>query len=224
MTNRDQFISRWPQFALAITVNGARLEAPTDADLAALARATSARGAILTARQAHFVTWLRGRTPDEIRNETIARVQRNRDLTQRPGWTLDLAVIVDGVPVGMQSVSGFDRWPRRRVVGTSSWLLATSQHRGLGTTCRAAVIEVAFSHLRAERARSWVLADNHASTAVSEKLGYQLVDTRRITEDGRIHTERVYELSAEEWFASEARQRNPASVTGAQGLAELLDH
>ncbi|MDF2584736.1 MAG: hypothetical protein K0R33_3379, partial [Mycobacterium sp.] len=138
------------QFALRIALDGAELAAPTDAQLAELARHAATPGAVLPADQTHFVKWIDGRTPQEIERQRIARVHSNRDLAKRPGWTLDLAVLVDGAPVGLQSVSGFEQWPHQRIVGTTSWLIAPFQGRGLGIRARAAVLELAFGLLDAE--------------------------------------------------------------------------
>ncbi|WP_415795919.1 GNAT family N-acetyltransferase, partial [Mycolicibacterium frederiksbergense] len=175
------------------------MAAPTDAQLAELARHAATPEAVLPVDQTHFVKWIDGRTPPEIERQRIARVQSNRDLTTRPGWTLDLAVLVDGAPVGLQSVSGFEQWPQQRTVGTTSWLIAPFQGRGLGTRARAAVLELAFLHLDADTAKSWVLEENTSSARVSTALGYQLVDSHVLVENGRELTEHVYELRRRDW-------------------------
>ncbi|KRD07762.1 hypothetical protein ASE48_09990 [Mycobacterium sp. Root265] len=210
------------QFALRIAVDGAELAAPSDAQLAELARHAATPGAVLPTDQTHFVKWIDGRTPQQIERQRIARVQSNRDLTSRPGWTLDLAVLVDGVPVGLQSVSGFEQWPQRRVVGTTSWLTAPFQGRGLGTRARAAVLELAFAHLDAEAAKSWALEENTASTTVSTTLGYRFVDSHVLAEDGRELIEHVYELRREDWLGSAARRRIAPVITGADALVRQL--
>jgi len=211
-----------PQAALRIDVEGARLQVPTDSQVELLARRAAQPGAILPVGEEHFVKWLEGLAPEEIERDRIDRVRSNRDLTTRPGWTLDLAVLVDGEPVGLQTVSGFDRWPTRRVVGTTSWLLRSHQGHGLGTRCRAAVLELAFAHLGAESAKSWVLDDNHASIAVSTKLGYRHTSTDQLEEHGRVLTERVYQLVAGDWLDSAPRRDIAPVVIGAGGLVELL--
>jgi len=211
-----------PQSTLRVDVEGARLEVPTDTQLELLARRAAEPGAILPRGDEYFVKWLAGRTPEAIERDRIARVRANRDLTARPGWTLDLAVLVDGEPVGLQSVSGFDRWPARRIVGTTSWLLRSHQGRGIGTRCRAAVLELAFAHLKAESAKSWVLRDNRASVAVSTRLGYRHVATNRLEEHGLALTELVYQLDAPQWLDSASRRAVAPVVTGAGGLVTLL--
>jgi RimJ/RimL family protein N-acetyltransferase/ribosomal protein S18 acetylase RimI-like enzyme len=220
----QRFVVTRPSAAmvLRVDVEGARLQVPTDAQVEWLARCAAQRGAILPEGDEHFVKWLEGMTPEEIERDRIARVRVNRDLARRPGWTLDLAILVDGEPVGLQSVSGFDRWPTRRIVGTTSWLLRSHQGRGLGTRCRAAVLELAFAHLEAESAKSWVLDDNHASIAVSTKLGYRHASTEQLEERGRVLTEHVYQLDAGDWLNSAFRRDIAPIVTGADGLAEVL--
>ncbi|MCU7722203.1 GNAT family N-acetyltransferase [Actinoplanes sp. KI2] len=59
-----------------------------------------------------------------------------------------------------------------REVGTGSWLGRAEQGRGIGTEMRAAVLELAFTGLGARFATSEAFEDNHASYAVSRKLGY----------------------------------------------------
>ena len=220
---REELALRWPQFVLAIEVDGACLQPPTDDQLSVLAQRAAEPGAVLPAENSHFVTWIQGRTPEEIAQQRIARVRANRDLSSRPGWTLDLAVMVAGQPVGLQSLSGFDQWPRHRVVGTTSWLLASFQGRGIGTCSRAAVLELAFTHLRAESAKSWVLDANRASVAVSIKLGYHLIDRHDITEHGCRYTEGVYQLERDVWLKSPVRRQYFPAITGVEPLIELLD-
>jgi RimJ/RimL family protein N-acetyltransferase len=221
-TIRDELARIWPQFALRIDVDGARLEAPTDAQLLRLARSAARPGAVLEPSQAHYVKWLAGNSPAEIQRGRTARVWANRNIAKRPGWTLDLAVVVGEEPIGMQCLSGFDQWPARRIVGTTSWLLAHHQGRGLGARCRAAVLELAFTHLAAETAKSWALRENHASNAVSERLGYQLLATNTLIENQRELVEHVYQLAADDWMRSPVRDRFRCAINGGDGLARLL--
>ncbi|MGE2714408.1 GNAT family N-acetyltransferase [Mycolicibacterium litorale] len=208
---------------LRLALDGVYLQPPTDDDLVQLARRAADPGAVLPPGEAHFVTWIAGRTPQQSAQDRIARVQANRDHTRRPGWTLDLAVMVEEQPAGVQSLSGFDQWPHHRVVGTTSWLLAAFQDRGIGTLARAAVLELAFAHLRAESAKSWVLDENRASIGVSTKLGYRLIDRHHITEHGSRYAEGVYQLDRDAWLESPVRPRYRPAITGAEHLVHLLD-
>jgi RimJ/RimL family protein N-acetyltransferase len=206
---------------LRIMIEGAQLVVPTDDQLTVLARYAGEPEAVLPVEQSHFVKWMNGRTPAEIERQRIARVRSNRDLAARPGWTLDLAVLVDGEPVGIQSLSGFEHWPHRRIVGTTSWLIASFQRRGLGTRARAAVLELAFAHLDAEAAKSWALEENVASTSVSRNLGYRLIERHVLVEDGRELPEQVFELGRDDWLSSAVRSRYLPTFTGIDALAAI---
>jgi len=63
MSVRQELSSVWPQFSLQIDVDGARLEAPTDAQLEVLARLAGRPEEILEPDKTHFVKWMEGRTP-----------------------------------------------------------------------------------------------------------------------------------------------------------------
>jgi RimJ/RimL family protein N-acetyltransferase len=86
-------------------------------------------------------------------------------------WELGLLVWADRELVGSQGLFAKE-FSRRRHVGTGSWLGRAHQGRGIGTEMRAAVLELAFRGLGAERAESDWLEGNEASRRVSEKLGY----------------------------------------------------
>ncbi len=86
-------------------------------------------------------------------------------------WSLHLVVRHDGECVGTQSIEATS-FPVRRTVLSGSWLGRDHQGRGFGTEMRAAVLELAFTHLGAVRAESCAFADNPASIRVSERLGY----------------------------------------------------
>lgn len=86
-------------------------------------------------------------------------------------WTLNLLVWEAAALVGTQGMLA-EEFAERRAVHTGSWLGREHQRRGLGTEMRAALVELAFRGLGAERAESTWLAGNEASRRVSEKLGY----------------------------------------------------
>src|SRR5258708_4778253 len=85
---------------------------------------------------------------------------------------LELAVIRDGVVVGIQGIGGRD-FAVLREVHTGSWLGRRYQRQGIGTQMRAAVLHLAFEGLGAKSAVSAAFEDNPASLGVSRKLGYR---------------------------------------------------
>jgi len=86
-------------------------------------------------------------------------------------WTLGLAVVAGGQPMGVQDVTARDFAVRKTVV-TGSWLGRAYQGRGYGTEMRAAVLTLAFDGLGADRAESGYFTGNAQSAGVSAKLGY----------------------------------------------------
>ena len=115
-----------PATQLRIDVGDVSLVVPTDTQLAVLARQAATPGAVLPEDQTHYVKWIDGRSPEVIEQQRIDRVRSNRDLTTGPGWTLDLAIVVGGSPVGLQSLSGFEQWPHRRIVGSEGFAVILS--------------------------------------------------------------------------------------------------
>jgi RimJ/RimL family protein N-acetyltransferase len=87
-------------------------------------------------------------------------------------WRLNLAVFLDGKPMGSQSVRA-DDFARSRVVDTGSWLGRRYQRQGYGTEMRGAVLGFAFEGLGAEAATSGYLEGNVASAKVSARYGYE---------------------------------------------------
>jgi hypothetical protein len=69
-----------------------------------------------------------------------------------------------------------------------------------------------------------VLHDNRASVGVSTRLGYRLIDRHAIIEDGRTHTEEVYQLDRDAWLHSDVRQQYLPVITGVERLVALLNH
>jgi RimJ/RimL family protein N-acetyltransferase len=107
--------------------------------------------------------------------------QRARLAPER--WSLNFLVRLDGRVVGVQSVSATD-FGVTREIETGSWLGLAHQRRGIGTEMRAAVLQFAFDHLGALRARSKAFVDNVASSRVSERLGYRPDGTSSVARRG----------------------------------------
>ena len=87
-------------------------------------------------------------------------------------WRLYFAVLVDGEPVGMQTLTGRD-FDRFGTVTSFSWLAPSRRGQGLGKEMRAAILHLAFAGLGAREAGSDAFVDNPASNRVSRSLGYE---------------------------------------------------
>lgn len=118
-----------------------------------------------------------------------------------PGdWWLQLAVLRDGVAVGLQDVGARD-FAVRREVTTGSWLGRRHQGRGTGTRMRCAVLSLAFDHLGATTATTEAWKDNAASNAVSRRVGYVLDGEEVAVTRGQRREGWRYRLTAERWAA-----------------------
>lgn len=86
-------------------------------------------------------------------------------------WALPFAVRQAGELIGVQTIEGPD-WTSERTVDSSSWLTPAARGRGLGQQMRAAILELAFTHLGARMAITSAVVTNTASLGVSRALGY----------------------------------------------------
>ncbi|MEV4582725.1 GNAT family N-acetyltransferase [Nonomuraea jabiensis] len=113
-------------------------------------------------------------------------------------WGLHLAVRLDGTAIGMQNiwVTGFTTV---RSVETGSWIAREHQGKGYGTESRAAVLELAFAHLRALEAYTSFVEGNSASERVSRKLGYVYNGRRVYSRDGVRIVEHGMLMEASRW-------------------------
>ncbi len=115
-------------------------------------------------------------------------------------WSLPLAVIVAGEPVGLQEI-GAREFATMREVTTGSWLGQRFHRRGIGTEMRAAVLALAFEGLDAAYAVSSARDTNAGSNGVSAKLGYQHDGIERQPIRGEATTFHRLRLSRAAWAA-----------------------
>ena len=126
-------------------------------------------------------------------------------------WRLLFCVRTGSAAAGVQGIDA-ERFAETRVVSTGSWLGTAYQRQGLGTEMRAAVLELAFGVLGAERATSGAIDGNAASRRVSEKLGYREVGRSTVAPRGVDVGHTDLELTRAEW---EDGRRIPVEVEGA---------
>ncbi len=160
----------WPLFDLVVRTPRLELRSPTDemcADLAGVAGLD-----MFPDGEIHFVSdWLSDPSPLRER-KSMQWWWRQRANFSSEAWQLEMAVVVDGSPVGIQEMNG-ERFVTQRSVSTGSWLAASHQGRGLGTEMRAAILHLAFAGLGAEEALSGAFLSNERSLRVSRRLGYE---------------------------------------------------
>jgi RimJ/RimL family protein N-acetyltransferase len=158
----------WPFFDLRLTCDDVLLRGVTDADLEILL-------AVLPDDLEHDPRSERFPALSDAtdrRRMVAADVWKHRGTWSPASWCLDLAVEVDGEPVGLQALEG-EAFPTLRTVDSFSWLAAHVRGRGLANRMRACILTLAFEHLGAVAAVSSARTDNPASLAVSRRLGYE---------------------------------------------------
>lgn len=123
-------------------------------------------------------------SPDGFPTRSLAWWWSQRATFAPDEWRLALAVRRDGVLVGMQDLHAKD-FPQTRHVMTGSWLGRAHQGRGTGTLMRQVAVGFAFDALGAQMCESGYIVGNHASAAVSRKVGYVDNGRRRIVQHTR---------------------------------------
>ncbi len=172
----------WPLAQLRLETPRLELRVPTESDLYALAGLT-ALGVHDPRSQPFAVPWTDA-SPAERARGTLQYQWRQWGLWAPDQWALELAVVRDGVVVGIQSMSAAN-FALLREVSTGSWLGIEHQGQGIGTEMRAAILHLAFEGLGAGYALSGAFSDNPASLAVSRKLGYAEDGVERVVRRGK---------------------------------------
>jgi RimJ/RimL family protein N-acetyltransferase len=160
----------WPLFDLVVRTPRLELRFPTDETCVELASIASPE--MFPDGEIHFVSdWLSDPSPVRER-KSMQWWWRQRANFSPEAWQLEMAVIVDGHPVGVQELNA-EKFVVQRSVHTGSWLAASHQGHGLGTEMRAAILHLAFAGLGAHEALSGAFLDNVRSIRVSRRLGYE---------------------------------------------------
>jgi RimJ/RimL family protein N-acetyltransferase len=159
----------WPLFDLRLRTPRLELRLPTDDDLLELVR-VAREGVVEEGRTFFAVPWHELPSP-AFERQFLQHWWASRGSWSPTHWTLGLAAVAGGQPIGVQDVMARDFAVRKTVV-TASWLARTYQGRGYGTEMRGAVLTLAFEGLGAERAESGFFEGNASSAGVSAKLGY----------------------------------------------------
>ncbi|MEO3871233.1 GNAT family protein [Nonomuraea sp. B12E4] len=160
----------WPLFDLSITTPRLELRLPSLEDLDELGD-RAAEGVHEPGFMPFMIPWT-DVEPDQRARGTLQYHFRTWGAFTPANWSIDFVVVFEGQVVGTQGIMTKD-FPVTREVGTGSWLGQRFQGRGIGTEMRQAVLHLAFAGLGAEHATTGAFEDNHASLAVTRKLGYR---------------------------------------------------
>lgn len=167
----------WPLFALEITSPRLTMRIVRDGDIPGIVDAALA-GIHDPSVMPFSVPW--SDAPREQMAKDMALFQwRLRTGVRADHWTLAFVILLDGVPIGTQSI-GAATFSLTRTVNSGSWLTQKHQGRGYGKEMRAAILLFAFDHLGAETAVSGATVWNQQSLGVSRSLGYRDIGTKRV--------------------------------------------
>jgi RimJ/RimL family protein N-acetyltransferase len=205
----------WPLFDLRLRTPRLELRLPTDEDLLALT-AIAREGVHDLPGSPFLVPWDELPSP-AFERQFLLHWWRVRGTWSPEDWTLGLAVLAEGRPIGIQDVMARD-FAHRRTVGTGSWLGREHQGQGYGTEMRAAVLWLAFVELGALVAESGYVDGNEASARVSDKLGYLDNGERLVAPKGTPVTEHVVRVTPETW----RRDLVPVAIEGLEPCRGLF--
>ena len=203
----------WPLFDLRIRTPHLELRLPTDDDLQELVRA--ARSGIVD-ETVFLVPWHQAPSP-AMERQLLLYQWRARGTWSPGNWHLPLAAVLDGRPIGMQSVLASD-YAIRRVVTSGSWLAREFHGRGYGTEMRGGMLALAFEGLGAEVAESGYFEGNESSARVSEKLGYASNGEEIIAVEGKRILEYKVRCTPETWI----RDLVPVTIEGLEPCLKLF--
>ena len=146
----------------------------------------------------------------ELERNTLRFYWRNRADTTVEHWDLNLAVVVDGVAVGMCSIEA-DAFPTRRSAETGSWLGRRYQRRGIGREVRHAALHKIFAGFDADQATTRAWHDNTASLAVTSSLPYVQTGSSLQQRRERPDTLLEFAMSRAQWNTA---RRNDIDLIG----------
>ncbi len=206
----------WPIYDLRLRTDRLELRLPNEDEIVELCRVAKA-GIHPPGEMPFGIAWSTKPSP-RFEREFIQYHWGARATWTSDAWNLELAVFVDGRPIGHQGLVARD-FAVMRTVGTGSWLGAPYQGRGMGKEMRGAVLALAFDGLGAEVAQSDAFLDNLASAGVSRALGYAENGFGRLAPEGVPRDTRRYRMTRQAWLA---RPRPAISIEGLDGCLDLF--
>ncbi|MUH50331.1 MAG: GNAT family N-acetyltransferase [Actinobacteria bacterium] len=207
----------WPLFGLSVRTPTLELRYPTDEQVAEIAERSVTEGVHDPAYMPFTIEWTDLPPPLQQRR-SLQHHWAMRANWQTDSWTCNLAVVVDGVIVGTQSVGANDFAALRSVV-TGSFLFLPYQGQGIGTEMRAAILHLAFAGLGADMATTGAWQDNAQSLGVTRQLGYEREGHRRMLSRGAPREMVGYRLERAAW---EARRRDDILIEGLEPCLDLF--
>ncbi|MBO3095118.1 GNAT family N-acetyltransferase [Cellulomonas dongxiuzhuiae] len=209
----------WPLTGLRVTCGDLELRAPDDRMLLDVAR-LAAQGVHAPDYMPFLVPWTRG-TPVQVARSVMTYQWGLRQRTTPADWAIELAVVRDGQPLGMQGLYAKD-FLVTRTAETGSWLGLRHQHGGIGTRMRLLVLHLLFEGLDARHATSSAFVDNPGSSGVSRKIGYRPNGVlHQARENGPVDSQ-LFVLDRADWDARRDELRLEVTIEGLAPVREQL--
>lgn len=207
----------WPTFGLEITTARLTLRLPDDDEIGHLAR-LAGRGVHEPDERPFLTPWTDG-SPTDRAQVVLQGYWDELASWDVQNWCLGLGVFGGtGEPLGMVTLRARD-FPVVREVTTTSWLGVSFHGAGFGTEARSGVLALAFDHLHAAAALSEVFQDNHASQAVSRKLGYEPDGVSRDARGDEVLVSDRLRLTVEKWRTT---TRPHVEITGLETCRQMF--
>jgi RimJ/RimL family protein N-acetyltransferase len=156
--------------------------------------------------------------PDLRVAKWLRAIWRRRGKVEPDSWRLNFVVMVDGRPVGEQSLTGVN-FSTLGTVTSFSWLSVDERGRGVGHEMRAAILHLAFDGLGAKEAGSDAVLDNHGSNAISRDLGYEPNGSEWATRQGEPALLNRWRLTRDNW---EQRRRDDIKLHNIEACRSSL--
>ena len=205
----------WPIFDLIVRTPRLELRAARDEDLVALIDLV--RAGVRDADQPTFLLDWDLKPSPALEQEFLQYHWGMRASWSPADWGLEMAVLVEGRPIGLQALFARD-FAHRRTVHSGSWLGRAHQGHGYGTEMRAALLHLAFEGFGATVAESAHLDGNDASRRVSEKLGYRPNGAGTAAPRGEPVIEHRVRLERGDWAGAGV----PVEIEGLDGCRGLF--
>lgn len=224
MPHSDTLARLWPASAVRVRAGDLELRWIDDDLLVELAE-LAGRGIHDPDQMPFEHPWSRG-SADEVARSVLAYQWGIRNRLSPTTFALELAVVHDGVPVGIQGLTAKD-WSVLRRVTTGSWLGREFQGHGIGTRMRILALHLAFEGLGAREATSGAFADNASSNAVSRRVGYDSDGAFHVAREGEAALHHRYVMSRERWESLRAahatRLGSAIELEGVDGLRAQVE-
>lgn len=207
----------WPLFDLRVCTPRLELRYIDD-ELAKELALLAAKGIHPPDFMPFAMPWSDVPSPLQERN-TMQFYWRSRSEVSPAKWTIELAVLVEGVVVGTSGLITSD-FQLLRTFETGSWLGREHQGKGIGKEMRVATLQLGFVGFGGHRATTGAWEDNGPSLGVTNSLGYLANGQRPAVRKDVASTLRLFEMPRDDFMTR--LHRDDITLHGVEDCLPLL--